>query len=54
VVGGGGGWGGGGGLTPGWIIFTFDSEWRLALGPARLIYEVTTEGNLRRSTATEA
>jgi hypothetical protein len=42
------------GLIPGSIIFAFDSEWRLTLGPASLIYEVVTEGNFGRSTAAEA
>ena len=31
---------------PGRIIFAFNSEWRLTSGPASLIYEVATEGNL--------
>lgn len=42
------------GLIPGRIIFAFDSEWRLTLWPASLIYDVTTEGNFRRRTAAEA
>ena len=42
------------GLIPGRIIFAFDPDWRLTLGPASLIYELATEGNVRRSTAAEA
>jgi hypothetical protein len=42
------------GLIPGRIIFAFDSEWRLTLGPTSLVYKVATEGNFRRSTAAEA